>query len=78
MDCAYELGQHKDIAQAVGLSSVSIAALTSESGWQNGDFDPTELAVLRLTTELVTTRRVAAELSAKCTKLSARRPPWRR
>lgn len=62
MDCAYELGQHKDLAQTVGLSSDSIAALTSESGWQNGDFDPTELAVLRLITELVTTRRVAAEL----------------
>lgn len=62
MDCAYELGQHKDIAQTVGLSNVSIAALTSESDWQTGDFDTTELAVLRLTTELVTTRRVPPEL----------------
>lgn len=64
-DCAYELGQHKDVAQTVGLSSDSIAALTSESGWQNGDFDPTELAVLNLTTELVATRRVTAELFAQ-------------
>lgn len=64
MDCAYELGQHKDVAQTVGIDSDSIDALTSESDWQTGDFDPTELAVLNLTTELVTTRRVAAPLFA--------------
>ena len=62
MDCAYELGQHKDVAQTVGIDSDSINALTSESDWRTGDFDPTELAVLQLTTELVTTRRVAAPL----------------
>lgn len=62
MDCAYELGQHKDVAQKVGLNKDSIDALTSESDWQKVDFDPTELAVLHLTTELVTTRRVTAEL----------------
>jgi AhpD family alkylhydroperoxidase len=64
MDCAYELGQHKDVAQTVGIDSDSNDALTSESDWQTGDFDPTELAVLNLTTELVTTRRVAAPLFA--------------
>ena len=62
MDCAYELGQHRDVAQTVGIDNDSIDALTSESDWQTGNFDPTELAVLHLTTELVTTRRVAAEL----------------
>lgn len=62
MDCAYELGQHKDVAQTVGLKTDSIDALTSESGWKTAPFDPTELAVLHLTTELVTTRRVAAPL----------------
>jgi AhpD family alkylhydroperoxidase len=62
MDCAYELGQHRDVAQTVGVDSDSIDALTSESDWQTGDFDPTELAVLQLTTELVTTRRVVPEL----------------
>ncbi|AFC43386.1 carboxymuconolactone decarboxylase family protein [Mycobacterium intracellulare] len=65
MDCTYELGQHKDVAQTVGIDSDTIAALTSESDWQKGDFDPTELAVLHLTTDLVTTRRVAPELFAQ-------------
>lgn len=62
MDCDYELGQHKDVAQTVGVDVVTIDAVTSESDWQTGQFDPTELAVLRLTTELVTTRRVAAPI----------------
>jgi AhpD family alkylhydroperoxidase len=62
MDCSYELGQHRDIAQTAGIDIDSINAITSESDWQSGNFDPTELAVLQLTTELVTTRRVAAPL----------------
>lgn len=62
MDCAYELGQHKDVAQTVGVDLATIDAITSESDWQTGQFDATELAILRLTTELVTTRRVAAPL----------------
>ncbi len=62
MDCAYELGQHRDVAQTAGLDSATIDAITSESDWQTGQFDETELAVLRLTTELVTTRHVAAPL----------------
>ncbi|MCK8647252.1 carboxymuconolactone decarboxylase family protein [Mycobacterium colombiense] len=62
MDCAYELGQHKDVAQTVGVDAATIDAITTESDWRTGPFDATELAVLRLTTELVTTRRVAAPL----------------
>ena len=62
MDCAYELGQHRDVAHTVGVDADDIDAITSESDWQTGHFDPTELAVLRLTTELVTTRHVAATL----------------
>jgi alkylhydroperoxidase family enzyme len=62
MDSSYELGQHRDIAQTVGVDIDSINAITSESDWQSGNFDPTELAVLQLTTELVTTRHVAAPL----------------
>ncbi|OBH41470.1 carboxymuconolactone decarboxylase family protein [Mycobacterium mantenii] len=62
MDCAYELGQHRDVAQTVGVGTASIDAITSESDWQRGQFDAIELAVLQLTTELVTTRRVAATL----------------
>jgi alkylhydroperoxidase family enzyme len=62
MDCSYELGQHRDIAQTAGVDIDSINAITSESDWQSGNVDPTELAVLQLTTELVTTRHVAAPL----------------
>ena len=60
MDCTYELGQHRDIARTAGVSVDEITAVTTESGWQTGYFDPTELAVLRLTTELLETRGVAA------------------
>lgn len=62
MDCAYELGQHKDVAQTVGVDAATIDAVASDSDWQTGPFDATELAILQLTTELVTTRRVAAPL----------------
>lgn len=62
MDSAYELGQHRDIAQTAGVGVAEIDAVTSESDWQTSDFNATELAVLRLTTELVTTRGVAAPL----------------
>ena len=60
MDCPYELGQHRDVAQTAGVDSDEIKSVTSESGWQTRSFSPAELAVLRLTTELVTTRSVAA------------------
>lgn len=62
MDCAYELGQHKDVAQTVGLDTDTIDAIINESDWPTGKLDTTELAVLRLTTELVTSRRVTAPL----------------
>ncbi len=62
MDCAYELGQHRDIARTAGLSADEINAVTSESDWETGHFESTELTVLQLTTELVSTRAVAAAL----------------
>jgi len=62
MDCPYELGQHQDIALTAGVAGDEIRAITSESDWQTGHFDPVELAVLQLTTELLTTRGVAAEV----------------
>lgn len=62
MDCAYELGQHRDVAQTAGVSVAEINAVTTESDWQAGYFEATELAVLQLTTELVSTRAVAAPL----------------
>jgi AhpD family alkylhydroperoxidase len=59
MDCAYELGQHNDIARTAGVSGDEIKAITSDSDWNTAGFGPVELAVLQLTTELVTTRGVA-------------------
>ncbi len=60
MDCAYELGQHRDVARTAGVSGDEIDAVLSENDWQTTDFEPTELAVLQLTTELLTTRSVSA------------------
>jgi AhpD family alkylhydroperoxidase len=62
MDCAYELGQHNDIARTAGVSGDEIKAITSDSDWKTAGFDPVELAVLQLTTELVTTRGVAPQV----------------
>lgn len=62
MDCAYELGQHRDIARTAGVSADEIDAVTTESDWETGYFDGIELAVLHLTTQLVSTRAVAAAL----------------
>jgi AhpD family alkylhydroperoxidase len=62
MDCAYELGQHKDVAQTVGVDRTEIDLIASESGWKTSQFDATELGIMHLTTELVTTRRVAEPL----------------
>ena len=62
MDCSYELGQHKDIARTAGLTDSEIKAVISESDWQTAGFDAVELAVLRLTSELVAQRGVSAPL----------------
>jgi len=60
MDSPYELGQHRDVARTAGVSSDEINAITSESAWQAAHFNPVELEVLRLTTELLTSRNVSA------------------
>jgi AhpD family alkylhydroperoxidase len=62
MDCPYELGQHRDVARTAGLSGDEINAVISESDWETADFDPVELALLHLTTELLTTRSVSTEV----------------
>jgi alkylhydroperoxidase family enzyme len=59
MESPYELGQHRDVAHTAGLSSDEINAITSESDWKTADFSPVELAVLHLTSELLTTRNVS-------------------
>jgi alkylhydroperoxidase family enzyme len=62
MDSPYELGQHRDVARTAGVSADEINAVTSESDWETASFDAVELALLRLTTELLTTRNVSAEV----------------
>jgi AhpD family alkylhydroperoxidase len=61
MGCAYELGQHRDVARTAGVSADEIGAILSESDWRAMPFDAIELAVLELTTELLTTQSVSAE-----------------
>jgi len=61
MDCAYELGQHRDVARTAGVSADEIDAILSESDWREMPFEATELARLQLTTELLTNQNVAAE-----------------
>ena len=65
MDCRYELGQHTDIAATAGIGEQEIKALISESDWEQPDcvhFSDTERSVVRLTSELLTTRNVSAAL----------------
>jgi AhpD family alkylhydroperoxidase len=62
MDCPYELGQHKDVALTAGVERDEIEAIITDGDWRTGHFDPVELAVLQLTTELLTTREVSAPL----------------
>jgi alkylhydroperoxidase family enzyme len=62
MDSAYELGQHRDVARTAGLSTDEIDAVLSESGWQSDHFNDTEVAVLQLTSELVATQSVSADV----------------
>jgi alkylhydroperoxidase family enzyme len=59
MDSPYELGQHRDVARTAGLSADEIDAITSDSDLEKAHFDALELALLRLTSELVTTRNVS-------------------
>ena len=65
MDCRYELGQHRDVARTAGVSADEIEAVTTESDWQEAHFDAVELALLHLTTELVATRNVSADVFDK-------------
>jgi AhpD family alkylhydroperoxidase len=60
MDCPYELGQHTDVARTAGVSSDETKDITSEVGWQTGRFNSVELAVLHLTTELLTAHSLSA------------------
>ena len=62
MDSPYELGQHRDVARTVGVDGDDIEAILSQSDWRTNHFEGVELAVLTLTTELLTTRTVSEEV----------------
>lgn len=63
MDCPYELGQHFEVARAAGIAQDEIHAVTTDTDWRaTSYFTATELLVLQLTSELLTTRQVGAEL----------------
>jgi alkylhydroperoxidase family enzyme len=61
MGSTYEVAQHSGIAEKAGLTATQLAALASDH-LDCASFDETELAVLRLTTELINTKHVSAAL----------------
>lgn len=62
MGSPYEVAQHTGLADRAGVSPLQRAALGTDTELDNAGFDATELAVLHLTTELITTKTVQAEL----------------
>jgi alkylhydroperoxidase family enzyme len=62
MGSQYEIGQHTGIAEKAGIGAEQIAALGPGGDLDDAGFDDIELAVLLLTTELVVTKWVNAEL----------------
>jgi alkylhydroperoxidase family enzyme len=59
MGSPYEIAQHTALARTIGISEEQMMAMLSQSDWEKADFDHLELAILRLTTELLTTRSVS-------------------
>jgi AhpD family alkylhydroperoxidase len=62
MDSPYEIAQHTTVAAQAGVTTREIAALTPTADAATGGFSDTELAIVRLTTELIQTKDVGAEL----------------
>jgi alkylhydroperoxidase family enzyme len=60
MGSPYEVGQHMGAAASAGLVQDEINALLSDSPSTASDFSHAQRAVVRLTTELLTTRHAAA------------------
>ncbi|MEW1654300.1 carboxymuconolactone decarboxylase family protein [Streptomyces sp. NPDC093707] len=59
MHCPYEIAQHTHLAEDCGIGSRQRDALATEGRLAEGEFGPAELAVLEMTTELVTTATLA-------------------
>lgn len=63
MECPYELGQHVEVARAAGVAPDEIQAVTTDTDWRaTRSLTATEQLVLQLTSELLTTRHLGAEL----------------
>jgi hypothetical protein len=54
--------QHRPLARTVGVTDQEVAALSRRTSWELGSFDDLELAVLRVTTELLDTGGVTPDL----------------
>ncbi|MFE4415094.1 carboxymuconolactone decarboxylase family protein [Streptomyces sp. NPDC093064] len=59
MKCPYEIAQHTYLAEDFGVGSRQRDALAADGRLAEGGFSPAELAVLEMTTELVTTASLA-------------------
>jgi len=65
LQCArYELGQHRDLARAAGLTPIQISAVSGFGSVDEAGFSNAEIAVLLTVTELCTTRRLSANTYA--------------
>lgn len=62
MGSSYEIGQHTGIAEKAGMSARQIAALAPTGDLDGAGFNDVERAVLLLTTQLLVTKQVDAEL----------------
>lgn len=61
MASPYEIAQHTEIAERAGVSPGQRAALEPHAELTSGGFDETELRVLELVTEVITTKTATAE-----------------
>jgi 4-carboxymuconolactone decarboxylase len=57
----YEIAQHTALAEHVGVGDTQRAALEPDADLADGGFDRTELAVLELATEMITTKTATAD-----------------
>jgi 4-carboxymuconolactone decarboxylase len=59
--CPYELAQHTDLGLQAGITERQLSAIIGTGELRDVGLDPTELAVLRLVTELCLTHQVGQD-----------------
>lgn len=59
--CPYELAQHTDLGLRAGITERQVGAIAGTDELHDVGLDPTELAALRLTTELCVTHQVGQD-----------------